>query len=140
MKEPAAIRYRRGDAGADPAGTVPAAPIGIGRRGQGHPVPFDPDRGGRHGRRMPGAPVTAREAAPHGTRDVRREDRPMAGPTDPTRQAPDASAPSGPGDDGPAEASVIGHRNGRRQAVDPCIRTETAPDDETEETNGHHRP
>ena len=46
---------------------------------------------------------------------------------------------SGLGNDSPAEAFVIGYRNGWQQAVDLCIRIETALNDETEETNEHHQ-
>lgn len=45
----------------------------------------------------------------------------------------------GLGNDSPAEAFVIGYRNGWQQAVDLCIRIETALNDETEETNEHHQ-
>lgn len=63
----------------------------------------------------------------------------MAEPIDLTQQALDALASSGLGNDSPAKAFVIGYRNGWQQAVDLCIRIETALNDETEETNEHHQ-
>lgn len=51
----------------------------------------------------------------------------MGEPIDLTQQALDALASSGLGNDSPAEAFVIGYRNGWQQAVDLCIRIETAP-------------
>ena len=64
----------------------------------------------------------------------------MAEPIDLVQQALNALASSGLGNDSPAEAFVIGYRNGWQQAVDLCIRIETAINNETEETNEHHRP
>lgn len=39
----------------------------------------------------------------------------------------------------PAEAFVIGYQAGWQEALDLCIRIETALNDETEETNEHHQ-
>ena len=74
MKESVAIQYRCEDADADPVETIPISPIGIDQRSQGHPILFDLDRRGRHGRRMLSVPVTACEAVPHEIQDIKRED------------------------------------------------------------------
>lgn len=63
----------------------------------------------------------------------------MAGPIDVIQRALSALASAGLGSESPAEAFVIGYRNGWQQAVDLCIRIETALNDETEETNEHHQ-
>lgn len=63
----------------------------------------------------------------------------MAGPIDVIQRALNALAVAGLGNDSPAEAFVIGYRNGWQQAVDLCIRIETAINNETEETNEHHQ-
>ena len=55
----------------------------------------------------------------------------MAGPIDLVQQALNALADAGLGNDSPAEAFVIGYRNGWQQAVDLCIRIETAINNET---------
>lgn len=62
----------------------------------------------------------------------------MAEPIDLTQQALDALASSGLVNDSPAEAFVIGYRNGWQQAVDLCIRIETAINNETG-ANEHHQ-
>lgn len=63
----------------------------------------------------------------------------MVEPIDLTQQALNALASSGLGDDSPAEAFVIGYQAGWNQAIDLCIRIETALNDETGETNEHHQ-
>ena len=63
----------------------------------------------------------------------------MAEPIDLVQQALNALADAGLGNDSPAEAFVIGYRNGWQQAVDLCIRIEMAINNETEETNEHHQ-
>lgn len=62
----------------------------------------------------------------------------MAEPIDLVQQALNALADAGLGNDSPAEAFVIGYRNGWQQAVDLCIRIETAINNETG-ANEHHR-
>lgn len=74
-----------------------------------------------------------------GGRNANTGRRLIGEPIDLTQQALDALASSGLGNDSPAEAFVIGYRNGWQQAVDLCIRIETALNDETEETNEHHQ-
>ncbi|MGJ0649650.1 hypothetical protein [Bifidobacterium breve] len=49
----------------------------------------------------------------------------MAEPIDLTQQALDALASSDLGNDSPAEAFVIGYRNGWQAAIDLCIEIET---------------
>ena len=49
----------------------------------------------------------------------------MVEPIDLTQQALNALAVAGLGNDSPAEAFVIGYRNGWQQAVDLCIEIET---------------
>lgn len=63
----------------------------------------------------------------------------MAGPIDVIQQALNALAVAGLGNDSPAEAFVIGYQPGWREALDLCIRIETAINNETEETNEHHQ-
>lgn len=63
----------------------------------------------------------------------------MVEPIDLTQQALNALAVAGLGNDSPAEAFVIGYQAGWKQAIDLCIRIETALNDETEETNEHHQ-
>lgn len=63
----------------------------------------------------------------------------MAEPIDLTQQALNALAVAGLGSESPAEAYVLGYQAGWQQAVDLCIRIETALNDETEETNEHHQ-
>lgn len=109
----------------------PIASTGIDQRSQGHPVPSNLDRRGHHGRRTPSVPITACEAVPHETQDIKREDRPTAEPIDVIRRAPNASAVAGSGNDSPAEASVTGHQAGRQEAPDLRIRIETATNNET---------
>jgi hypothetical protein len=55
----------------------------------------------------------------------------MVEPIDLTQQALDALAVSGLGNDSPAEAFVIGYQAGWQQALDLCIRIETAINNET---------
>ncbi len=62
----------------------------------------------------------------------------MVEPIDLTQQALNALAVAGLGNDSPAEAFVIGYRNGWQQAVDLCIRIETAINNETG-ANEHHQ-
>lgn len=63
----------------------------------------------------------------------------MVEPIDLTQQALNALVVAGLGNDSPAEAFVIGYRNGWREALGLCIRIETAINNETEETNEHHQ-
>ena len=58
----------------------------------------------------------------------------MAGPIDVIQRALSALASAGLGSESPAEAYVLGY-----QALDLCIRIETAINNETEETNEHHQ-
>lgn len=62
----------------------------------------------------------------------------MVEPIDLTQQALNALAVAGLDNDSPAEAFVIGYRNGWQQAVDLCIRIETAINNETG-ANEHHQ-
>lgn len=62
----------------------------------------------------------------------------MAEPIDLVQQALNALADAGLGNDSPAEAFVIGYQAGWQQAVDLCIRIETAINNETG-ANEHHR-
>ena len=55
----------------------------------------------------------------------------MSAPIDLTQQALDALASSGLGNDSPAEAFVIGYQAGWQEALDLCIRIETAINNET---------
>lgn len=55
----------------------------------------------------------------------------MSEPIDLTQQALDALAVSGLGNDSPAEAFVIGYQAGWQEALDLCIRIETAINNET---------
>lgn len=55
----------------------------------------------------------------------------MAGPIDLVQQALNALADAGLGNDSPAKAFVIGYQAGWREALDLCIRIETALNDET---------
>uniref|UniRef100_UPI00359C9117 hypothetical protein n=1 Tax=Bifidobacterium longum TaxID=216816 RepID=UPI00359C9117 len=55
----------------------------------------------------------------------------MGEPIDLTQQAFDALASSGLGNDSPAEAFVIGYQAGWQEALDLCIRIETAINNET---------
>lgn len=63
----------------------------------------------------------------------------MAEPIDVIQQALNALAVAGLGNDSPAEAFVIGYQAGWWEALDLCIRIETAINNETEETNEHHQ-
>lgn len=63
----------------------------------------------------------------------------MAEPIDLVQQALNALADAGLGNDSPAEAFVIGYQAGLQEALDLCIRIETAINNETEETNEHHQ-
>ena len=63
----------------------------------------------------------------------------MAEPIDLVQQALNALADAGLGNDTPAEAFVIGYQAGWQEALDQCIRIETAINNETEETNEHHQ-
>lgn len=63
----------------------------------------------------------------------------MAEPIDLVQQALNALADAGLGNDSPAEVFVIGYQAGWQEALDLCIRIETAINNETEETNEHHR-
>lgn len=55
----------------------------------------------------------------------------MGEPIDLTQQALNALASSGLGNDSPAEAFVISYQTGWQQAIDLCIRIETAINNET---------
>ena len=55
----------------------------------------------------------------------------MSEPIDLTQQALDALASSGLGTDSPAEAFVIGYQAGWQEALDLCVRIETAINNET---------
>lgn len=63
----------------------------------------------------------------------------MAEPIDVTQQALNALAVAGLGSESPAEAYVLGYQAGWREALDLCIRIETAINNEMEETNEHHQ-
>ena len=63
----------------------------------------------------------------------------MAGPIDVIQRALDALAAAGLGNDSPAEAYVLGYQAGWQEALDLCIRIETAINNETGETNERHR-
>lgn len=63
----------------------------------------------------------------------------MAEPIDLVQQALNALADAGLGNDSPAEAFVIGYQADWQEALDLCIRIETAINNETEETNEHHQ-
>ena len=54
-----------------------------------------------------------------------------AEPIDLTQQALDALAAAGLGNDSPAEAFVIGYQAGWQEALDLCVRIETAINNET---------
>lgn len=62
----------------------------------------------------------------------------MAGPIDVIQRALSALASAGLGSESPAEAYVLGYQAGRREALDLCIRIETAINNETG-ANEHHR-
>ena len=62
----------------------------------------------------------------------------MAGPIDVIQRALSALASAGLGSESPAEAYVLGYQAGWQQAVDLCIRIETAINNETG-ANEHHR-
>lgn len=55
----------------------------------------------------------------------------MAGPIDVIQRALSALASAGLGSESPAEAYVFGYQAGWREALDLCIRIETALNDET---------
>lgn len=55
----------------------------------------------------------------------------MAEPIDLVQQALNALADAGLGNDSPAEAFVIGYQAGWQEALDLCIRIETAINNET---------
>ena len=56
----------------------------------------------------------------------------MAGPIDVIQRALSALASAGLGSESPAEAYVLGYQAGWREALDLCIRIETAINHETE--------
>lgn len=62
----------------------------------------------------------------------------MAGPIDVIQRALSALASAGLGSESPAEAYVLGYQAGWQQAVDLCIRIETAINNETG-ANEHHQ-
>lgn len=62
----------------------------------------------------------------------------MAGPIDVIQRALSALASAGLGSESPAEAFVIGYQAGWQEALDLCIRIETAINNETG-ANEHHR-
>lgn len=62
----------------------------------------------------------------------------MAGPIDLVQQALSALASAGLGSESPAEAYVLGYQAGWREALDLCIRIETAINNETG-ANEHHQ-
>lgn len=62
----------------------------------------------------------------------------MAGPIDVIQRALSALASAGLGSESPAEAYVLGYQPGWREALDLCIRIETAINNETG-ANEHHR-
>lgn len=62
----------------------------------------------------------------------------MAGPIDVIQQALSALASAGLGSESPAEAYVLGYQAGWREALDLCIRIETAINNETG-ANEHHQ-
>lgn len=63
----------------------------------------------------------------------------MAEPIDVNQQALNALAVAGLGNDSPAEAFVIGYQAGWQEALDLCIRIETAITTKRGETNEHHQ-
>lgn len=63
----------------------------------------------------------------------------MVGPIDVIQRALSALASSGLGSESPAEAYVLGYQAGWQEAPGLCTRIETAINNETEETNEHHR-
>lgn len=65
MKESVTIQYRCEDADTNLVETIPIASIGIDQWSQGHPVLFNLDRRGHHGRRMLSVLITACEAVLH---------------------------------------------------------------------------
>lgn len=62
----------------------------------------------------------------------------MAEPIDLVQQALSALASAGLGSESPAEAYVLGYQAGWREALDLCIRIETAINNETG-ANEHHQ-
>ena len=62
----------------------------------------------------------------------------MAEPIDLVQQALNALASAGLGSESPAEAYVLGYQAGWREALDLCIRIETAINNETG-ANEHHQ-
>lgn len=62
----------------------------------------------------------------------------MAGPIDVIQRALSALASAGLGSESPAEAFVIGYQAGWQEALDLCIRIETAINNETG-ANEHHQ-
>lgn len=62
----------------------------------------------------------------------------MAEPIDVIQRALSALASAGLGSESPAEAFVIGYQAGWQEALDLCIRIETAINNETG-ANEHHR-
>lgn len=62
----------------------------------------------------------------------------MAGPIDVIQRALSALASAGLGSESPAEAYVLGYQAGCREALDLCIRIETAINNETG-ANEHHQ-
>ena len=75
---------------------------------------------------------------PYGNRNMSTGRRIMAEPIDVIQQALNALADAGLGNDTPAEAFVIGYQAGWQEALDLCIRIETAINNETG-ANEHHR-
>lgn len=75
---------------------------------------------------------------PYGNRNMSTGRRIMAEPIDLVQQALNALADAGLGNDSPAEAFVIGYQAGWQEALDLCIRVETAINNETG-ANEHHR-
>lgn len=74
MKESVTIQYRCEDADTNLVETIPIVSIGIDQWSQGHPVLFNLDRRGHHGRRMPSVLITACEAVLHEIQDIKWED------------------------------------------------------------------
>lgn len=74
MKESVTIQYRCEDADTNLVETIPIAFIGIDQWSQGHPVLFNLDRRGHHGRRMLSVLITACEAVLHEIQDIKWED------------------------------------------------------------------
>ncbi|TCE98284.1 hypothetical protein MCC10077_0907 [Bifidobacterium longum subsp. longum] len=62
----------------------------------------------------------------------------MAGPIDVIQRALSALASAGLGSESPAEAYALGYQAGWREALDLCIRIETAINNETG-ANEHHQ-